>query len=111
MKEKIKNAWNWTKEHKTEIAATAVVLIGSAVLWKCHMHKKDILTGIVEVPELPTVELAKGVSDFDGTLLQVNDTYALSDLGKLGKQIREFAPSVPDEIYIWGLLDPTETET
>lgn len=111
MNQKIKNAWEWAKEHKTEICCTAIVAIGGAVLWKCHLHKKEVLDAIVNIPETPKMEINTGVSDFDGMMLQVNDTYKLSELGKLGEQIREFAPDVSNEVYLWGIIDPTENET
>lgn len=111
MNQKMKKTWNWVKEHKTEICCTAIVAIGGVVLWKCHLHKKEVLGAIRNIPESHAMEINTGVSDFDGMMLQVNDTYDLSELGKLGEQIREFAPNVPNEVYLWGLIDPTEHET
>lgn len=111
MNQKIKNAWEWTKEHKTEICRTAIVAISGFIVYKSYTRGNEVVDAIRNIPETPAKEIAEGISDFDGTMLQMYDTYALSDLGKLGEQIREFAPNIPNEVHIWGLIDPTEIET
>jgi hypothetical protein len=111
MNQKIKNAWEWTKEHKTEICCTAIAAFSGFIVYKSYIRGNEVVDAIRNVTKTPTVEIAKGVSDFDGMMLQVNDMYKLSELGKLGEQIREFAPDIPEEIDIWGLIDHTEIET
>lgn len=118
MNEKIKNAWEWTKEHKSEIGiavcATAATVCG-VILFKNHKHSVDIPQAFKSVednwrPErLKIVDLGVGKLDDamrypDGTVELWMDNIPLADMGTLGDAITAQIPGIPGDNNVWALL-------
>lgn len=124
MKEELKKAWRWTKEHAGEIitfaACTAVIGTG---LYVCLGNRKSSVTtypwnsaepvksktiypslgvGIVEDAN----EYGNGVRDFWVNNLKI------SDIGKFGEGIKQAYSDVTDDHTVWALIqvDPPKMD-
>jgi hypothetical protein len=113
MNEKIKNAWEFVKEHKKEFAIAAVTVIGGVILIK-SVSKPECTKNIghftIHKPEKNLPDLGVGVVgdviQYDDAVTEIwMDHIPLSDMGKLGEAIRENFPDIPDDYETWALLN------
>lgn len=118
MKETIKNAWEWIKEHKKEIAiaaCTGVMAIGGTILFKNCKEAAAIRKALSTVkdcarPEkVNIIDLGVGKLDdalrySDGTVELWLDNVPLADMGTLGDAITAQIPGIPGDNNVWALL-------
>lgn len=116
MNAKVKNAWEWTKEHKKEVALGACAVVVTAcgvILFKNRQHSVDIKQAFKSVsdwrPEKLETDLGVGKLDDamrypDGMVELWMDDIPLKDMGTLGDAIAAEIPDVPGDSTVWALL-------
>lgn len=118
MNKKIRNAWEWTKEHKGEIivaVGASVITACGVVLFKNHKESVAIRKALSTVkdsswPEkLNILDLGVGKLDDamryqDGTVELWLDNIPLYDMGTLGDAITAQIPGIPGDNNVWALL-------
>ena len=121
MNEKIKKAWEWTKEHKKEIAlgaCAAVVTACGIVLVKNSRYDTEIKSMLDDAknasknwrPEKLNVS-DLGVGKLDDVMRYPNgvvelmvDNIPLYDMGALGDAIASEIPDIPGDNNVWALV-------
>lgn len=118
MNEKIMNAWEWAKEHKSEIiVAGCAAIVGGCgvVLYKNRQASLAIKKALSTVkddwkPEkLDILDLGVGKLDDamkypDGTVELWLDNIPLKDMGALGDAITAQIDGIPGDNNVWALL-------
>lgn len=123
MKKKIKNAWEWTKEHKKEIglgALAVITTVGGVVLFKkfnnpangCIVEHKIAKVSDVWSKQLYINDIGVGALD-DAKLYEQGcielwmDDIPLTAMGELGETIWEHFENegITKDSEVWALLD------
>ena len=107
MNDKVKNAWVWVKDHKTEIAITSMIAVCGVILHKTNEHAnqvKNFLSGLgtgtktfkyLDISDIGIGTVDTVVRHKDGMIELWMDNVPLTDMGKLGEAISEKIPDLP----------------
>ena len=118
MKEKIKNAWEWTKDHKKQIGLAVATTVCGVGLWKNrnHLTFMNAVQNIDKPKEidiwpkkLDLIDLGIGALDDamrykDGSVVLWMDQIPLSDMGNLGEAICDNIPDLPGNSSVCALM-------
>ena len=119
MNQKIKNAWEWIKDHKVvviELGVCAVAaIIGGIVLHNEIKHVNLVKYIKDSTPDFKPPENLNisdiGVGEIDGVFRYNDgivelwlDKIPLTDMGKLGEAIADKIPDIPANPNAWALL-------
>lgn len=117
----MKKIWNWTKDHKKEIIITAATAVGGICLIKAGVDCVKIVKNVKSNMALPNPEgfipeIGVGtVGDYAryerGDVELWMDNIPLAELGKLGEEIANKVPDVPENPVVWALLSVRPGET
>lgn len=97
----IKNAWNWVKEHKKEIAIAGAISVVSAV-GGIVLYKKFGRIDVANDWQLPKlnisdVDIDSNVRRHDGAIeVFIYEDFPLAAMGKFGEYLAENIPYLPD---------------
>lgn len=116
MNDKIKNALEWVKDHKVEIACGAVTIVCGAVFVKACKESRAMLKALEATKPMPNPE--KFIPDIDigvvtdygkyaeGTVTELwMDHIPLDKMGALATEIREKVPGIPENAIVWTILN------
>ena len=118
MNEKMKNAWEYIKEHKVQIGIAALATVGGVIWWKNRSHltlmnvaqnidkpeKLDIWPKKLDVADLGIGALDDAMRYKDGSVELWMDQISLSDMGALGEAIGNNIPDLPENSSVWALM-------
>ena len=118
MNEKIMNAWEWVKDHKSEVAiAGCAAIVGGCgvVLYKNRqaslaiMKTFSTINDITRPDKIDILDLGVGKLDgamrySDGTVELLLDNIPLKDMGALGDAITTQIDGIPGDNNVWALL-------
>jgi hypothetical protein len=117
MNEKIMNAWEWVKDHKSEVAiAGCAAIIGGCgvVLYKNRQASLAIRKTIdaykshrpekIEIIDLGLGKLEDAIKYPNGTVELWLDDIPLKDMGALGDAITAQIDGIPGDNNVWALL-------
>ena len=112
MNNKMKNAWEFVKENKKKIIFGAAAVVGGFILFKTGAKYVKIAKAITPLPnpEGFTPEIGVGeVVDFarydSGSVDLWMDKIPLADMGKLGEEIVEKVPDLPENPIVWSVMN------
>lgn len=106
---KVKEFWN---EHKKEIVLTAAAVVGGIVLVKTGAKYVKFVKSNAALPNpegfIPAIDVGV-VGDYAryerGDVELWMDNMPLADMGKLGEEIAEKVPDLPENPIVWALLN------
>lgn len=113
MKEKMKNAWEWVKDHKKEIAITAAVVVGGIVTYKTGVKFKNLVKAIKPLPNPDNFipEFSEGIcTDFarygnNDCVEVLLDNMPLSMFGELAEELYDQIPDLPENPVVWSIVN------
>lgn len=119
---KMKNAWEWIKEHKLQIGIAAATMVGGVALYKATKSLPKAIEAVQKtVPDvkpeyiLPDIGIGT-VEEYatyaDGTALEFwMDDIPLSAMGELGEKIMANSPDpIPENATVWAILNIRQGE-
>lgn len=119
MNEKIKNKFEWVKNHKKGVIIAGLATVGT-VVGGIFLYKNNYYVNVgkfidnwgsarkvadkVTVSALGTCKVNDIIRYETGTIEMFLDNIPLAEMGKLGEDIIEKIPNLPDNANVWALL-------
>lgn len=121
MEKKFNKMWEFVKDHKREILiGTGVAIAAGFGLYKITSRKPNIIVDLEQIsteatnckncfkPELGVGVVEDAIKYDCGTIELMLDQLKLSDMGRLGEEIANKIPDIPENAKVWSLLDIRE---
>lgn len=121
MKDKFKKAWEYMKEHRTEILLVGGAIVATSALGAAWFKGRTVKVLVDDptvldkaskpvkvLPKLGNWKVDDVLQYNDGTIELWLDNLSLDDIGELGEEIVSKIPNVPTNSKVWALMSIRE---